>query len=106
MKRLLSPYCMAAAMAALAAGCAMATPPFASPEDVALKEKAESVVALYSNVVDVSAANGNVYLSGNCVEIYGEVERIIAAVEQIDGVKKVFSEVRTCGNDKGDKDYD
>lgn len=88
-------------------GCADATPPFARPEDIALRNKVQEVVALQtnSNVVNVSVVDGTVTLSGNCLEIYGQEQRLIAAVQEVEGVRRVFSTIRTCGNDRRDRNF-
>lgn len=88
-------------------GCATATPPFARAEDIALREKVREVVALQtnSNVVNVSVVSGTVTLSGNCLEIYGQEQRLVQAVREVEGVRRVFSTIRTCGNDRSDRDF-
>ena len=95
-------FAVLVALLAVAAGCASARYPFLTPEDVALKEKVQAEVALYSDVVEVSAVNGRIYLSGNCVETYGLVEKIVENVRRIDGVREVYDDVKYCDRDRWD----
>lgn len=83
----------------LASGCATAK---LSPEDQALKKRVQAEVAHYSDIIEVSAVNGRVYLSGNCVETYGLANEVEDVVKHMDGVKDVANSIVTCGDRDGD----
>ena len=103
--KLFSRFTVCAVLAFLLAGCATAEYPFLSPEDQALKARVEQKVALYSDVINVSVVDRRVYLTGNCVDIYGLVETVVDEVRHMEGVRAVFEDVVICGDRDGDGNW-
>ena len=73
--------------------CAVATPPFASPEDYAVKQKLEAALDNYTRTMTVTVSGGRVYLEGY-LEDFQELQDVLEIVRETDGVTGIMEDVQ------------
>ena len=80
------------AVLAVCVSCAVATPPFVSPEDYAVKQRLEADLGKYTRTMTVTVSGGRVYLEGY-LEDFQELQDVLEIVRETEGVTEVMEDV-------------
>ncbi len=88
----LFPALLLPAVVAVCVSCAAATPPFASPEDYAVKQKLTAELGPYTRTMTVTVSGGRVYLEGY-LENFQELQNVLEIVRETEGVTQIMENV-------------